>query len=686
MYEYGNLTSLNIEDVLPNRFQPRIHFDENKLNELAESIRKYGVIQPIVVRQIGDKYEIIAGERRYKASKIANKSTIPAIVINLNDKESEEIALLENVQRQNLTPIEEAVSYKRILDMGYITQAQLAEKLGKTQSTIANKVRLLNLDDQVQYALLNGKISERHARSLLRIHDKNMQIEMLNKIINERLTVKKTDDAIKELLGDKDVLPMDNSEVKVTETQVNNQFLELSNELDSQEAEKVKVPFVKSEPVEDLFSENEPIKKPVRAVARGSHEIIRVSLPKDLEEKLMRKDEKGMDIDRIMREAQDINAPQENKDISNLMKQDNPVSNAFETSVPVEPVINPEPQTQEEVNEIPLVNEEQNKFINFSGIVQPEEAPKPEPVVTNEVSFDSIFNQTPVDLQPVNPEPVMVVGNINESESNFNEMKTETPNVVEPVANNESMSIAEAVQKAMNSKAPEEPVSMTESTSINEVVAETPNNTEPINEVNQSSLYNELVQPEMSVKPEPIQQFEPQQPVVPEPMPEPVQTFEPQGQINPEPMMTQPAESTMVPPVAVSEPTVDTIPVPPMAPIEPVAAPVIETPSEPSVVQPVVTPEPINVNPAPSFETAPAEPVITDIPSSDILEAPTAETMASNVTENVVSAPANDNNFIEVIRLIRNCADEIEKLGYKIDVDEIDLGNSYQANFKIDKQ
>ena len=413
MYEYGNLTSLNIDDVLPNRFQPRIHFDENKLNELAESIRKYGVIQPIVVRQIGDKYEIIAGERRYKASKIANKSTIPAIVINLNDKESEEIALLENVQRQNLTPIEEAVSYKRILDMGYITQAQLAEKLGKTQSTIANKVRLLNLDDQVQYALLNGKISERHARSLLRIHDKNTQIEMLNKIVNERLTVKKTDDAIKELLENKDVKLMENTEViedKSNDEQVNvdDQSLELSTELDNQKEEKVKVPFVKSEPVEDLFTESEPIKKPARAVARGSHEIIRVSLPKELEEKLIRKEEKGMDIDRIMREAQDINTPQENKDISDLMKQENPVSNTFEYSAPAETNVMPEPQTQEVNNEIPLVNEEQNKFINFSGIIQPEEALKTEPVITNDVSFDSIFNQTPVDLQPANPEPVTV--------------------------------------------------------------------------------------------------------------------------------------------------------------------------------------------------------------------------------------------------------------------------------------
>ena len=199
MFENGQLTVLNIKDILPNRFQPRIRFDGEKLEELAESIGKYGVIQPIVVRPVSNKFEIIAGERRYKASKLANKSTIPAIIVNLSDKDSEEIALLENIQRQELSPIEEAVSYKRILDMGYITQEELARKLGKAQSTIANKIRLLNLDDEVQSYLLNNKISERHARSLLRIPDKEQQVDMLHRIVEERLTVKQTDKEIEKL-------------------------------------------------------------------------------------------------------------------------------------------------------------------------------------------------------------------------------------------------------------------------------------------------------------------------------------------------------------------------------------------------------------------------------------------------------------------------------------------------------
>ena len=192
---------LNIDDVLPNRFQPRIKFNEDAINELSKSIKEHGVIQPIVVRPIGDKFEIIAGERRYKASRMAGKTTIPAIITDLNDKDSAEVALIENVQRENLTPIEEAISYKKILDMGYITQDALATKLGKTQSTVANKLRLLNLEDDVQEALLNEKISERHARSLLKLTDKDKQKQMLNRIINERLTVRRADEEIDKMLN-----------------------------------------------------------------------------------------------------------------------------------------------------------------------------------------------------------------------------------------------------------------------------------------------------------------------------------------------------------------------------------------------------------------------------------------------------------------------------------------------------
>ena len=218
---------LNIDDVLPNRFQPRIKFNEEAINELSKSIKEHGVIQPIVVRPIGDKFEIIAGERRYKASRMAGKTTIPAIITDLNDKDSAEVALIENVQRENLTPIEEAISYKKILDMGYITQDALAGKLGKTQSTVANKLRLLNLEDDVQEALLNEKISERHARSLLKLSDKNQQKQMLNRIINERLTVRRADEEIDKMLnGEKMNIesPIEHTEQTNSESQRNEQL------------------------------------------------------------------------------------------------------------------------------------------------------------------------------------------------------------------------------------------------------------------------------------------------------------------------------------------------------------------------------------------------------------------------------------------------------------------------------
>ncbi len=196
--------NLNIDDVLPNRFQPRIRFNEEALDELTNSIKEHGVIQPITVRPIGNKYEIVAGERRYKASVLAGKKTIPAIVVNLDDNSCAEIALIENVQRQDLTPIEEAISYKKILDMGALTQEALAIKLGKNQSTIANKLRLLNLDEEVQRALLENRISERHARSLLKLSEKEKQKEILHRIINERLTVRRTDEEISKVLNIKE--------------------------------------------------------------------------------------------------------------------------------------------------------------------------------------------------------------------------------------------------------------------------------------------------------------------------------------------------------------------------------------------------------------------------------------------------------------------------------------------------
>ena len=161
------IIEVSVEDIIPNRFQPRLAFDEKALKDLAESIKIHGIIQPLVLRRLNDKFEIIAGERRYKAACMAGLTKVPAIIKEIDDNKSAEIAVVENLQRKNLTAIEEAQSYKKILDKGYITQEELAARMGVSQPTIANKLRLLNLSQEVQDALLGNKISERHARSLL---------------------------------------------------------------------------------------------------------------------------------------------------------------------------------------------------------------------------------------------------------------------------------------------------------------------------------------------------------------------------------------------------------------------------------------------------------------------------------------------------------------------------------------
>lgn len=200
------IIDISIEDIIPNRFQPRLTFDVEALNELASSIKEHGIIQPLVVRRLQDKYEIIAGERRFKAATLVGMRTVPCIVMNLNDNESAEVAVIENIQRKEMTSLEEAKSFKKILDKGYLTQEELAKKMGKSQSSIANKLRLLNLDDLVQDAILNGRISERHARSILRLENKEDQRKVLAEILEKRLTVRQTDDLIKDKYENKNVM------------------------------------------------------------------------------------------------------------------------------------------------------------------------------------------------------------------------------------------------------------------------------------------------------------------------------------------------------------------------------------------------------------------------------------------------------------------------------------------------
>ena len=195
-----DVININISEIIPNRQQPRNIFNDEKINDLAKSIKEHGVIQPIIVRRIEKGFEIIAGERRFRATKSLDLQTIPAIVRNYDDITTASVAIVENIQREDLTSIEEALAYKQLMNLHEITQAELASQIGKSQSTIANKIRLLNLTEQVQNAILNREITERHARSLLLVKQESLQIKLLKKIIEKKLNVAQTEKLIEESL------------------------------------------------------------------------------------------------------------------------------------------------------------------------------------------------------------------------------------------------------------------------------------------------------------------------------------------------------------------------------------------------------------------------------------------------------------------------------------------------------
>ncbi|HJV47111.1 MAG TPA: nucleoid occlusion protein [Bacillota bacterium] len=201
--EKDEIKHILVEDIIPNPYQPRTVFDDERIEELCITIREHGIIQPIVVREKDDKYELIAGERRWRASKKLGLKTIPAIVKDFNDAQAASIALIENLQREGLTAIEEAFAYQKLIDLHNLTQESLAHKLGKGQSTIANKLRLLNLPSTIQEYLLGRKVTERHARALLALKSEELQLKMLQEILDKDLNVKQTENRIKQILEDK---------------------------------------------------------------------------------------------------------------------------------------------------------------------------------------------------------------------------------------------------------------------------------------------------------------------------------------------------------------------------------------------------------------------------------------------------------------------------------------------------
>lgn len=184
---------ISVREIVPSPYQPRSVFDDDKIDELCQTIKTHGIIQPIVVRVRNGKFEIIAGERRWRAVTKLGMDHIPGIVREINDSQAASVALIENLQRENLTALEEAFAYQRLIDLHQLTQESLAQRLGKSQSTIANKIRLLQLGEVVRNALLERKITERHGRALLSLPNEEMQNKLLGEIIEKELNVKQTE-------------------------------------------------------------------------------------------------------------------------------------------------------------------------------------------------------------------------------------------------------------------------------------------------------------------------------------------------------------------------------------------------------------------------------------------------------------------------------------------------------------
>ncbi|MBP7499196.1 MAG: ParB/RepB/Spo0J family partition protein [Chryseobacterium sp.] len=189
----GNIVEISIDDIYPNPNQPRTYFDEKALNDLAESIKSLGIIQPITLRKDGPKFEIISGERRYRASKIAGLETIPAYIRLVNDQELLEMALVENIQREDLDPIEVALTYQRLLDEVGMTQENLSQRVGKERSTITNSVRLLKLSPDIQKGVRSGQISAGHGRAIMGLDSEEKRQILFDRIIKEQLNVRQAE-------------------------------------------------------------------------------------------------------------------------------------------------------------------------------------------------------------------------------------------------------------------------------------------------------------------------------------------------------------------------------------------------------------------------------------------------------------------------------------------------------------
>ena len=223
-----------INKIKSNDEQPRKSFDDEKIIELAESIKHHGIIQPLILKQDKENYVIVAGERRWRAAKLVGQKEVPAIIMDLTEKQVLEISLIENIQRQDLNPIEEAIAYKKLLDEFKITQEELSKRIGKSRTAIANTIRLVNLDSRVQSYLIEGILSEGHGRVLLSIKDNDLQYSIAQKAIDDQVYVRELERLVKKMENEKN-----NKDEEKVEKELNPYYKDIKNRLQNYFGTKV---------------------------------------------------------------------------------------------------------------------------------------------------------------------------------------------------------------------------------------------------------------------------------------------------------------------------------------------------------------------------------------------------------------------------------------------------------------
>lgn len=383
---------VNVEQIMPNRYQPRDNIDRQKLESLAASIKKYGMIQPIILRKIGNMYEIVVGGRRFEASLLAGNKQVPAIIVNISDNDMASLTLTENMQRQELSPIEEAKSYKKLQDENSLSISDIAVQTGKSEEIIMNKLKLLTLAPEVQSALINNMISEGHAKLLIKIPSHEKQVEVLNKIINDRLPVKETNNYINNLNLVREI-PNPNNEIlpntdTVSLSDLNKENLNIKSALN--DLELVNTASATFNGTDQIIKEK---KEEINMDMNSLNQAAQNNMPNQPQEPIVNNNESRF-FPSFDNEPVNMNVPSQepmrdatNYNINNTM----PNYNMNNSQVAPEPVIpnpipsfgmNPEIQAQPQ-NQVP------NYGVNMTNISQPN------PQVSSPITDFGAMNQMP---------------------------------------------------------------------------------------------------------------------------------------------------------------------------------------------------------------------------------------------------------------------------------------------------